>query len=865
MYSHLILLSLISPFSAAQPLLNFTLYEKAVLPWLTPLAQLPCNGSCDIAVLTAACSAYGRNGSQPSTPCAWGPETASTYISGCAQPSQAAVNCINFPTLAQARAACELDPDCGGVTSQGGGAPPWEMRAGHTLVPNGGSDNSSSLLLLNPQACHPSAATACNAFDSHGRLFSCPGGSCDCHGGSAACMRGRDIYSAVPGQGLGESDTDVYVAVGLQAPLPAWLPGIASGSTLFGSPEGPACYLPEVGNGYLATVPSWGSLHLAGLYNGHCGDTTKARLPSPVALSLLNATVTAGALSMAQGVYSRLWAVGGRLVEYRVWAHRARRHVLVAELELLTEAAGGSGSGQLAVSLSTLWDPAVQATGVTGNGCAGGFSRDFAWALPPTPLGAAASLYSGTTLLPSDAGLHFNVSLAMDEAPTTAPLALTPGQPWRQLVAIASSLDFPGDSGSSAQVAALAAAEYASAAALGPQALFAEHASAWAELQAAGIEVAADPAGGRAAAAQALDLAQHVNASHYFLLSSLREDVARGASPGGLATENYQGAVFMDQDFWLEPPLYLLAPALAAALLQSRLDSLPVMQANAALFGYQGAMAAWTAAYGGHPFGCCSGSGAYEDCLEQHVTGDVAVSVWKHFQATGNVSWLGRFFPLLAAIADFHVSRVSPPPALDPPGTPYHIHGVLPIDEWCVGSGCGCETPGVSDDAQMNAVAKLSLLLAARASALLGAADPRAPLWEHTGQNLVLLFNSSGGGHHDQFDSPTCPSGWGGSHYSPSHTVCPEDVLLLSYPLGDLLNTSAAATAADASLFIPITCLENAGMTTPMHTIVWLQLGQVQKAQAEFNRTLHAACYGPYNVRNEVDKHADIPGGHFDK
>jgi len=49
-----------------------------------------------------------------------------------------------------------------------------------------------------------------------------------------------------------------------------------------------------------------------------------------------------------------------------------------------------------------------------------------------------------------------------------------------------------------------------------------------------------------------------------------------------------------------------------------------------------------------------------------------------------------------------------------------------------------------------------------------------------------------------------------------------------------------------------------------MHTVVWLQLGETALAQAEFNRSMHAACYGPFNVRNEVDKHADIPGGHFD-
>ncbi len=52
-------------------------------------------------------------------------------------------------------------------------------------------------------------------------------------------------------------------------------------------------------------------------------------------------------------------------------------------------------------------------------------------------------------------------------------------------------------------------------------------------------------------------------------------------------------------------------------------------------------------------------------------------------------------------------------------------------------------------------------------------------------------------------------------------------------------------------------------MTTPIHTIVWLELGNALAAAAELNRSMHAAAYGPFNVRNEVDAHADVVGGHF--
>lgn len=244
------------------------------------------------------------------------------------------------------------------------------------------------------------------------------------------------------------------------------------------------------------------------------------------------------------------------------------------------------------------------------------------------------------------------------------------------------------------------------------------------------------------------------------------------------------------------------------------------------------------------------------------MTPDIAFSAGLYYDATGNTTWLRAYgWPLLQAIAQFCVSRVTPPPTLGYTGA-YSIVGVLPVDEWCVASGCGCESPGVRDDAQMNGATKAALIAAASAADTLGYASDESRLWAMVATQLTLLTNETG--HHNQFTSPSCPDGWGGSHYSVAHTVCPEDVMLLTYPLGHVLNMSTTTSRLDAELFVPLTCRENAGMTTPIHTIVWLLLNEPLLASAEFNRSMHAACYGPFNVRNEVDKHPDIPGGHFD-
>jgi trehalose/maltose hydrolase-like predicted phosphorylase len=242
----------------------------------------------------------------------------------------------------------------------------------------------------------------------------------------------------------------------------------------------------------------------------------------------------------------------------RLWAHRTRKHVLVVDITLV------SGPGG-AVNFTTLWDPLVQSTAVTGNGCAGSFSVDFDWtgptALPllsrlrtgsTAAVAAAPQQWAGVTRLASDAGQRPNVSVVLDVVLAAGgSITLSPTAPTATLlVSVATSIDeeFPGGTGSAADVAALAAQEYAAAAAESPTALWSDHAAAWAALNAAGIIVepaSADPSD----VARAADIASHARSSRYFLFSSLRDDHFPGISPGGLSTENYQGAVFMDADW----------------------------------------------------------------------------------------------------------------------------------------------------------------------------------------------------------------------------------------------------------------------------------------------------------------------------
>lgn len=74
--------------------------------------------------------------------------------------------------------------------------------------------------------------------------------------------------------------------------------------------------------------------------------------------------------------------------------------------------------------------------------------------------------------------------------------------------------------------------------------------------------------------------------------------------------------------------------------------------------------------------------------------------------------------------------------------------------------------------------------------------------------------------------------------------------MYLTYPMN--FNVTSEITRNDAETYIPITCKENAGMTGPIHAIVWLMLNETWKAEGEFNRSLQACTYGEFHVRNEV-------------
>ena len=85
-----------------------------------------------------------------SVPCTWGDVLPNQYVPGC---PDGGYPCPQYATLAEAQQACTVDYDCGGVTSQDSGGPPWETRHGPKAVTS--AQGEMSYLITND--CHSSS------------------------------------------------------------------------------------------------------------------------------------------------------------------------------------------------------------------------------------------------------------------------------------------------------------------------------------------------------------------------------------------------------------------------------------------------------------------------------------------------------------------------------------------------------------------------------------------------------------------------------------------------------------------------------------------------------------------------------------
>jgi len=472
----------------------------------------------------------------------------------------------------------------------------------------------------------------------------------------------------------------------------------------------------------------------------------------------------------------------------RFYAHRARRSLLVAEL---------SRSGGTSAAVAPLVELAARSDDAPS-------SEDFHWNQTKRIVsGQEVLIWSGRTLLAELSNVkpvHVVVVLPADL--DGKKLQINAGAPPIAIVAVLrTSLEV-------ADPESAAVSDWQKATMLGASTLLAEHQDAWAQLWQSGFEVQ-----GR------IDVARAVNSSLYYILSSVREDMPQSLSPGGLASNSYNGHTFWDTEIWMYPPMVLWHPSLAASLLQYRSDRLKQAHAKAIGYGknYTGAMFPWESAATGTEE--CPDWAPFGD-LEQHITADIAFAQRQLWRATGNLSQLRSMYPaLLNSTANFWVSRVN-----ETGDGSAHIQHITPPDENTVGD----------DSPYTNYVVQRNLLFASEAANLIG--EEANPEWARVAAALPILFDEELGIHPEH-------KTWADA------MIKQADVVLLGFPLNFDMPTSVRRS--DIEYYAKRTDPNGPAMTWGMHAIGYLELDDAARASDNFNRSF-ANVQRPFGVWTET-------------
>ena len=149
------------------------------------------------------------------------------------------------------------------------------------------------------------------------------------------------------------------------------------------------------------------------------------------------------------------------------------------------------------------------------------------------------------------------------------------------------------------------------------------------------------------------------DASLFYLLTSTHSASLASTSLFGLAYwpnyHYYHGHVMWDIETFTVPPLLLLAPDAAHALLDYRFRHLAAAHHNAAMHGLRGAMYPWESCPQ-HGEESTPGARPY---TEDHVSADIALAFAGYVNASGDVDYARRIaWPVLRSVAELLVSRV---------------------------------------------------------------------------------------------------------------------------------------------------------------------------------------------------------------
>jgi len=329
------------------------------------------------------------------------------------------------------------------------------------------------------------------------------------------------------------------------------------------------------------------------------------------------------------------------------------------------------------------------------------------------------------------------------------------------------------------------------------------------------------------------ELQKIVRSMIFYLLCSADKNTDFGIPPMGLSTAGYYGHIFWDSDIYMFPPFLLMHPEIAKSLVKFRYKTLENAKENAKLNNYNGAMYPWESDEIGKE---TTPYFAYQNALkENHVVGDVAFAQWQYFSATKDTNYLRKYgAEIIRQTADFWLSRITYNEQKDR----YEIHNVISVSE---------SEKDVNNETYTNAVAKINLNLAVKASQLLNLAVN--PDWQKVSDKMYIPFNEEEEFHplHE-----SAVAGEGASKFWSSV------VNLLDFPLQMKMSENTKRNDLNHAVKSLETHGAGAMMGVNFLSIIAAELGSDSLLNLTIDKTLKGYLKPPFNVLSETHKNKSV-------
>lgn len=312
---------------------------------------------------------------------------------------------------------------------------------------------------------------------------------------------------------------------------------------------------------------------------------------------------------------------------------------------------------------------------------------------------------------------------------------------------------------------------------------------------------------------------QDVRLALYHLYAFGRGDSDLSIAPMGLSLQiPYNGHIFWDTELWMFPPLLIFNQDIAGSLVNYRSDRLDKAKQRALNYGYKGAMFPWESDDTGEeatpPF-------ALTGPFEHHITADIGIAFWNYYRVTKDKRWLQeKGFPVLKAVADFWVSRVTK----NNDGS-FSINNVVGANEFA---------PNVNDNAFTNGAAITALNYAVLAAKELNI-DPDQQWTEVASKIRILKFKDGTTKEH--------------SHYN-GERIKQADVNLLSYPL-NVVNDEKTILK-DLKYYEPKLAKEGPAMGKSIFAVLYARQGDAKNAFRLFKDSYVPNQQAPFGALSEV-------------